>query len=111
MLATDRAAVICDFAETYGILDIERVPVRTLCTLAAGLGLNSRIRLKQSGMKAPWDIVLLAKTIDILLGVDKKSDSLSMMLLETKDEKEESDLMVFDSIEAFEARRAAILGA
>ena len=111
MLALDRNAVICDMAETYGILDMKRVPVRTLCTLAAGLGPNSRIRMKMNGLKAPWEIVLLARIVDLLAGVKQEKNMIFTAFLEDDGKKEESDLMVFDSIEAFEARRAAILGA
>ena len=33
----------CDMAETYGIFDIKRVPVRLLATLAVGLRDDSRV--------------------------------------------------------------------
>lgn len=111
MLAIDRDAVICDLAETYGIFDMKRVPVKLLCTLAAGLGPNSRIKTKMNGLKAPWDIVLLAKICDLLMGNKNKKDQLLSQFLEPEEKvKEESDVKTFDSIEAFKAARAAVLG-
>lgn len=109
MLATDRTAVICDLAETYGILDMRRVPVRTLCTLAAGLGQNSRIRLKQNGLKAPWEIVLLAMLVDALSRSTDKT-MITSRFLESEKKTERPDFMVFDSPDDFRKRRAAILG-
>lgn len=43
MIATDQDALICDMAETYGIFDLQALPVATLATLAVGLRENSRI--------------------------------------------------------------------
>lgn len=49
MLALDRDAVTCDFAETYGVPDIRTLPVPTAATLAQGLPITSRIKRKISG--------------------------------------------------------------
>ncbi len=43
MLAVDRDALVCDLAETYGILDLYAHPAQLIATLAAGLRENSRI--------------------------------------------------------------------
>ena len=37
MIALDQNALICDFAETYGIYNYRALPVSLLATLAVGL--------------------------------------------------------------------------
>ena len=108
MLADDRDALICDMAETYGIFDIYGVPVVLLSTLAAGLGENSRIKLKRNGLKAPWDTVLLALIADMLSGQQEESKRIAPAFFIT--EKQSGDFKVFDSPEDFERERARILG-
>lgn len=49
MMAADEDALACDFAETYGILDMRQLPAGKLATLAAGLRENSRIKLHLGG--------------------------------------------------------------
>ena len=50
MLATDEDALICDFAETYHILDYRALPVKQRAVLASGLRENSRIKMKLAGL-------------------------------------------------------------
>ncbi len=64
MIALDEDALICDFAETYQILDYKRLPVELAATLAAGLRDNSRIKLKISGLRVSVDTLLLARIAD-----------------------------------------------
>lgn len=97
MIATDRDAVVCDFAETYRIYDIEALPVDYAATLAAGLRENSRIRMKMAGVKADLKAMLLAmiadntainiyaKTKDAKSGRNKPK-SLAKALFDTEDE-------------------------
>lgn len=66
MLATDKDALICDLAETYGILDMEALPVDKLAVLSFGLRDNSRIKLKMSGMGTSFDRLMLAGCFDKL---------------------------------------------
>lgn len=66
MLATDEDAVICDFAETYHVLDIGALDLRLAATLAAGLGPDSRIMRKLSGAPASVGTLLLARAVDHL---------------------------------------------
>lgn len=66
MLALDRDAVICDFAETYGVLDIRALPVTLAATLAQGLPDKSRIKRKISGAGADTETALLAIIADRL---------------------------------------------
>ena len=73
MLALDRNALICDMAETYHIYDIKSVELPYLAILASGLGMDSRIKLKEQGLKASWSTVMLAMYIDALSNDGKKS--------------------------------------
>ena len=66
MMAADEDALACDFAETYGILDMRALPAGKLATLAAGLRGNSRIKLRLAGAAAPIDALLLAAAVDRL---------------------------------------------
>lgn len=66
MLAADRDALICDLAETYGVLDMYTVPPRLLATLAAGLRGDSRIKMKLAGLTVSPDTLLLAAAVDRL---------------------------------------------
>lgn len=64
MIALDEDALICDFAETYHIYDMERLPVAYAATLAAGLREDSRIKLKASGSEVDTKTLLLAHIAD-----------------------------------------------
>lgn len=66
MLATDRNALICDFAETYNIYDIYKFSAFFISTLAVGLRADSRIMLKLSGMKISTEMMLLTAILDNL---------------------------------------------
>lgn len=107
MLALDRDALVCDMAETYQIFDIDSVPLKLLATLASGLGMDSRIRLKRYGLKASWQTVILAKLMDVWTD---PGNSVSQIFIEKVETGIKSNSMVFDSPEEFEAARAAIIG-
>lgn len=64
MVATDEAALTCDFAETYHIYEWRSLPARYAATLAAGLGSDSRIKLKLRGDRWPLQIMLLSAIAD-----------------------------------------------
>lgn len=64
MIALDEDALICDFAETYGIYSIYELPVLYVATLARGLRLDSRIMMKISGLKVDLKTLLLAHIVD-----------------------------------------------
>ena len=49
MVAADEDALICDFAETYHILDYRALPWDLRAVLASGLRENSRIKMKLAG--------------------------------------------------------------
>lgn len=64
MIALDRDALICDFAETYHIFDMESLSAEYASTLAAGLRDDSRIKLKMAGIKVDMNTLLLARIVD-----------------------------------------------
>lgn len=64
MIALDKEALICDFAETYHIYDMESVSVEYAGILAAGLRNDSRIKLKMSDITVSMDTLLLAFIAD-----------------------------------------------
>lgn len=66
MINTDEDALICDMAETYGVLEIYELPVTTLATLACGLRADSRIMLKLRGQSIADSTLLLASAVDRL---------------------------------------------
>lgn len=119
MLATDRDAVICDLAETYGILDYKALPVPLLATLCSGLRETSRIKMRLSGMPVPSDVALLAAAVDKLAWLvwaqttdGQKGRNRPASVLEELLGRHNSDkgcLRTFDSSADFEAARAAIL--
>ena len=63
-MAKDPDALVCDMAETYRVYDFRSVPLRTLATLAAGLGPESRVMRRVSGMQATRAEVILATIAD-----------------------------------------------
>ena len=66
MIVLDESALICDFAETYHILDWRSLPARQAAILAAGLRPDARIMMKLGGTKAGQDTLLLAMCADTL---------------------------------------------
>lgn len=66
MIETDEDALICDFAETYNILDYRALPLNLAATLAVGLRADSRIMLKITGQKIDYNTVLSAAILDRL---------------------------------------------
>ena len=111
MLKTDKDALICDFAETYHIYDIESLSIPMMATLAVGLRDNSRIRLKMSGQRVPLEQILLATLVDRFTSFATGEDSytFSELLMGVPERENDSELETFDSAEAFEARRNEIL--
>ena len=116
MLRTDRTALICDLAETYGVLNYRELPVETLAALAVGLREDSRIRMKMSGAKLDTITVLLTGILDRLsilawqntedaVHGRNRPDSLLEKLLKEPEEKP----TVFATPEEFERARSAFL--
>lgn len=119
MLQTDEGALICDLAETYGVLEYRALPVPLLATLAAGLRENSRIKAKLSGAKASQMEILLAGAVDRLSlmvwgmtedarkGINRPKSVLDAMLGETG---ADADTVAFATAEEYEAEWARITG-
>jgi hypothetical protein len=111
MITTDKNALICDLAETYGIFNYRALPVDTLAVLSVGLRENSRIKMKLSGANVAPDFLLLAKAVDLLalLFWSKTEDAQkganrpkSIVEMLTRVEKE-SDVLSFETAEDFNA--------
>lgn len=112
MVSVDRDALLCDFAETYGIYDLRALPVTVLATLAVGLRENSRIKMKIAGTKAPRVEVLLAAALDRLSllwwaqtenghkNINRPKSILGVIMQDGSEDKNESG---FDTAEDFEA--------
>lgn len=121
MVAFDEDALICDFAETYHIFDYRSLPAELVATLAVGLRENSRIKIKMSGLKIEFTQYLLAalfdkvnwicwtKTKDAETGVNAP-DRILNRILGIEQEDSQDEYTVYDSPEAFERARQAIIG-
>lgn len=122
MLRESESALICDLAETYGVLDWRALPLTTVAALSSGLRDDSRIKMLITGRSVPTETALLAaavdrlsllvwsKTVDCQKGRNKP-ESILQKLLGTdmgKDEKER-DWGVYNSPEEFEAARQRAL--
>ena len=70
MMAKYPDELTCDMAETYGVFDIKRVPVKLLATLAVGLRENSRVMMAKRGAIVDNKTILLAQIVDLLGGVN-----------------------------------------
>ena len=113
MMAKYPDELTCDMAETYGVFDIKRVPVKLLATLAVGLREDSRVMMAKRGALVDNKTILLAQIVDMLNGVNPKTEnSLTMGCFadrpagsaQTQQEKHE----VFDSPEDFKKRWAEV---
>lgn len=113
--------MICDLAETYGVMDWKALPLRTVAALSSGLRDDSRIKMKMSGRNVPSDVALLAAAVDRLSllvwaktkdaqhGRNRPDSILVKMLGDGKEEQMTKDFSVFRTSEEFEAaRRRAI---
>lgn len=116
MVSLDEEALICDFAEVYHVFDWRSLPARTAATLAAGLGPDSRIARKISGVNWPLNTLLLAAIGDAVRVVswqllDKKArrgkSPPKSMLEQLLGEKAETS--GFDNVEDFRKWRESQL--
>ena len=120
MLATDEDAVICDFAETYHVLDIGALDLQLAATLAAGLAPDSRIMRKLNGTELPTNTLLLALAADNLamLRWFQSEDGLNnvnrpqsiLAALTGAGRPADPGGITFASPEEFEAYRAKLIG-
>ena len=115
MMATDEDALVCDFAETYHILDYRALPVQLQAVLASGLREDSRIKTELVGYKhLPAEIVNV-QMADTLTAIhfaltSKKGDPAPSLLMDyITSSKEEKNTTGFDTGEEFEAAKKRIL--
>jgi len=118
-MAIDEGALICDLAETYGILSYESLPVRLVATLSAGLRDNSRIKMKLSDAKADnttWMLASAADCLSLLVwqntengqkGVKRPALFTELLL---GNQSKQKDFAVFDTPEEYEAARKKFKG-
>lgn len=113
MIKADENALICDFAETYRIYNYKALKPRQAAIYAAGLPNDSRIKRKITGQKHTSSVILLSCIADSLRTLvwfqtkdgQRGTNRPPSILEELMAEKEE--FAEFDSIEAYEAARAA----
>lgn len=108
-------ALICDFAETYGIFDVYRLPARLLAKLAAGLRPDSRVMMQLSGASATRQEMLLAAAADrlgLLIWMQTKNGAKPPSILQAlmPHEQTQENIVGFDDAESFEKERQRILG-
>ena len=120
MMSADRDALICDLAETYGILNMMAVPVGTLATLAVGLRADSRIKMKLAGKRVSDRDLMLAAAVDRLAmlvwlnseegrkGINRPGSLVKAMTGEK--EKPDNQVQAFDSPVDFELEWVRITG-
>lgn len=118
MLHNDADMVLCDCAETYGIYDLQAVPVTTLARLVFGLSDNSRIKRKLSGQKIDLQTMLLAHIADSLAFIawSKTKDAehgrnrpQSILEKLTKEEEPQERVRAFTTGADFDRARAEIV--
>lgn len=118
MLAADRDALVCDLAETYGILEYRALPAGLLAVLASGLRENARIRQTLAAQPADTHTLLLAAMVDRLSflawaqtrqaqqGTGRPPSVLQALLGQPNTP---GGLVAFDTAADYEAARAKIL--
>jgi hypothetical protein len=113
MIAEDEDALLCDFVETYHVIEFRELPLRRAAVLAAGLREDSRIKRKIGGAAVGTDTALLAMIVDrlsLLFWMRTGGDRPQMVTeLLIPGAKQEADICSFASAEDFEAERSRIL--
>ena len=118
MLDLDEEALICDLAETYGIFNMESLPVQTVATLSIGLRGDSRIKLAAAGRKVGTTDALLATIADYLAmifwtktkdGQKGRNRPKSIREALENGNKKDNEIVGFESVEEFEQAREALL--
>lgn len=118
MRRVDETALICDFAEVYGVLNYRSLPPLTAAALARGLGEDSRIMRTLRGVNASTGDMLLAVIADRLgmlvwmlseNGQDGKNRPASILDALTG-RKAEKDLMGYQSGADFDAAWKRLTG-
>ena len=115
MIRTDETAVICDLAETYGVLNYRALPLKTVAALCSGLRDDSRIKLKLADQLVDNQVALLAAAVDRLTtlvwfktrdgekGRNRPQSILAQLMADNR--QENKDYESFRSVEEFEEMR------
>lgn len=69
MMIDDKEAWICDLAETYQIFDYRALPAHTLAVLSSGLREDSRIKMRQNGLRDVPLVMIWANIADTLKSI------------------------------------------
>ena len=115
MINVGEDELICDLAETYGILNYSQLVESSpslVATLSVGLSNDSRIKRKMSSSELTMNQMLMSLILDSLNTLvwfntkdgskgKNRPKSIYRMLMGL-DKKQNEDLMVFDSPEEFE---------
>ena len=118
MLETDENALICDLAETYGVYDMESLPVQTVAALSIGLRGDSRIKMKVADRRLTMNETLLAMIADYLAlifwtktkdGQKNRNRPQSLRDALENGNKKDKDILGFESPEDFENMRKSLL--
>lgn len=117
-MAIGEEELICDFAETYRVLDFKSLPARLAAILAVGMRDDSRIKMKLRGDRLSRRDGLLAMIYDIFAEYiwaiggakgDRPASAYRMMSgIEEKNSK--PSVRGFDSPEEYEEERRRLLG-
>lgn len=120
MISLDEDALICDLAETYQIYDYKQLPLKTVAVFASGLKMDSRIKMKMSGLEISVDTFLLAGIFDKLStlvwfntedgqkGQNRPTLITNVLLGKTTEDKSD-DILTFETGEEFERLRKTLL--
>ena len=120
MAAKDEDALICDFAQYYGVHDYRGLKASHAAVLAVGLPEESRIKKRINEQRFDTQTLLLANIVDYLaLDIWMKTadghkgknrpKSITKIFQGVQEKGEEGDHRVFATAEAFEAERQRIL--
>ena len=116
MISACEDDLVCDFAETYGVLDMRSLPLRKAAALACGLRDDSRIKRRLSGCKLTFEQLMMSmlydklnwlcwtKTVSAQKGTGCPEPLTKKLLGEQDGETVES----FDTAEDFEKKRKEI---
>jgi len=116
MVNLDEDSLICDFAETYHILDYKRLPLSLAAVLACGLSNDSRIKRKAADRRLTMQEALQAATVDKLSQLlwtktkdAERGRNAPKSILDALENPPEQKNRVFSSVESFERRREQLM--
>jgi len=116
MIRLDEDALICDFAETYRILNFRGLPLHLVATLAYGLPNDCRIKKKLTNRHLDLNDALLAVVVDKLSQIlwtktedAKHGRNKPKSLYDALEHPPERRNQSFSSVEAFERKREQLM--